>query len=162
MSTTKSNILRQSYSFQLQVCSSMGDFLVDTRRLRIKSISPNTHVVSTSVRRRTMSYEVVPTLKQRCVPVGLNLHQRFSLINADDYTARKVSKYGVFSGPYSVRIQENTDQKKLRIWMDTFHAEIYGVNLRIQLEYRKTRTRKNSVFGHFSRSAIYLTMTIFR
>ena len=29
---------------------------------------------------------------------------------------RKVSQHGVFSGPYSVRIQENTDQKKLRIW----------------------------------------------
>ena len=27
-----------------------------------------------------------------------------------------VSKYGVFSGPYSVRMRENTDQKKLRIW----------------------------------------------
>ena len=37
-------------------------------------------------------------------------------------TARKVSKYGVFSGPcypvsvFSDRIQENTDQKKFRIW----------------------------------------------
>ena len=34
-------------------------------------------------------------------------------------TTWKVSKYGVFSGPYflySVRIQENTDQKKLCIW----------------------------------------------
>ena len=30
--------------------------------------------------------------------------------------------------------------------------EIYGVNLRIQSEYRKTRTRKNSVLGNFSRS----------
>ena len=27
--------------------------------------------------------------------------------------------------------------------------EIYEVNLRIQSEYRKIRTRKNSVFGHF-------------
>ena len=32
------------------------------------------------------------------------------------------------------------------------NAEIYGVNLRIQCEYRKIRTRKNSVFGHFLRS----------
>ena len=31
-------------------------------------------------------------------------------------TAWKVSKYGVFSYPYSVRMRENTDQKKLRIW----------------------------------------------
>ena len=28
----------------------------------------------------------------------------------------------------------------------------FGVNLRIQSKYRKIRTRKNSVFGHFSRS----------
>ena len=27
-----------------------------------------------------------------------------------------MSKYGVISGPYSVRIQENSDQKKLLIW----------------------------------------------
>ena len=26
------------------------------------------------------------------------------------------SKNGVFSDPYSVQIQENTDKKKLRIW----------------------------------------------
>ena len=32
------------------------------------------------------------------------------------------------------------------------NTEVYGVNLRIQAEYRKIRTRKNSVFGHFSRS----------
>ena len=31
-------------------------------------------------------------------------------------TAWKVSKYGVISGPDSVRIQENTNQKQLRIW----------------------------------------------
>ena len=30
--------------------------------------------------------------------------------------SQKVSKYGDFSGRYSVRIQENTDQKKLHIW----------------------------------------------
>ena len=47
------------------------------------------------------------------------------------FTAWKVSKYGVFSGLY---------------------FPIY-VNLRIQAaEYRKLQTRKNSVFGHFSRS----------
>ena len=35
------------------------------------------------------------------------------------FLARKVSKYGVFSGPYfpySNWLRENTDQKKLRIW----------------------------------------------
>ena len=30
--------------------------------------------------------------------------------------AWKVSKNGVFSGPYLVRMLENTDQKKLSIW----------------------------------------------
>ena len=43
-----------------------------------------------------------------------------------------------FSGPYFPVFRLNT--------------EIYGVNFRIQSEYRKIRTRKNSIFGHFSRS----------
>ena len=54
------------------------------------------------------------------------------------FTAWKVSKYGVFSGLHFPVFGLNT--------------EIYGVNLRIQSEYRKTRTRKNSVLGNFSRS----------
>ena len=53
--------------------------------------------------------------------------------------AGKVSKYGNFSGPSFPVFGLNT--------------EIYGVNLRIQSEYRKMQTRKNSVFGHLSRSA---------
>ena len=54
-------------------------------------------------------------------------------------TASKVSKYGVFSGPYFPVSGLNT--------------EIYSINLRIQSEYRKIQTRKNSVFAHFSRIA---------
>ena len=53
-------------------------------------------------------------------------------------TAWKVFKYGVFPGPYFPVLGLNT--------------EIYSVNLGIQSEYRKIGTRKNSVFGHFSRS----------
>ena len=53
-------------------------------------------------------------------------------------TAWKVSKYGFFSGPYFPVPGLNT--------------EIYFVNLRIQSEYGKIRTKKNSAFGHFSRS----------
>ena len=49
-----------------------------------------------------------------------------------------MSKYGVFSGPYFPVFELNT--------------EIHGLNLRIQFEYKKIWTRKNSVFGHFSRS----------
>ena len=52
-------------------------------------------------------------------------------------TAWKVSKYGVFFGPY---------------------FPVFGlINLRIHSEYRKIRTRKNSVFGHFSRSELVTT-----
>ena len=48
----------------------------------------------------------------------------------------KSAKYGAFSGPHFPVFGLNTD--------------IYFVNLRIQSKYRKIRTRKNSVFGHFS------------
>ena len=44
------------------------------------------------------------------------------------YTAYKVLKYGVFSGPYFPVLGLNT--------------EIYKVNLQIQSEYRKIMTRK--------------------
>ena len=50
----------------------------------------------------------------------------------------QVTKGGVFSGPYFLVLGLNT--------------EIYFVNFRIQSEYWKLRTRKNSVFGDFSRS----------
>ena len=49
-----------------------------------------------------------------------------------------MSKYGVFSGPYFPTFWPNTDR--------------YSVTLRAQSECEKIRTRKNSVFGHFSRS----------
>ena len=77
---------------------------------------------------------------------------------------KSVQIYGVFSGPYfaafglnierfgvslhSVRMRENTDQKKLRI-------RTLFVSLRIQSECEKIQTRKNSVSGHFSRSDYY-------
>ena len=54
-------------------------------------------------------------------------------------TVWEVSKYRVFSGPYFPVFGLNT--------------EIYRVHLRIQSEYRKLRSRKNSVFGYFSHSA---------
>ena len=50
-----------------------------------------------------------------------------------------MSKYGVISGPYYPVFGLNT--------------EIYEVNLRIPSEYRRIRTRNNSVFGYLSRSA---------
>ena len=38
----------------------------------------------------------------------------WSFILCKSYTSWEVSKYGVFPGLYSVCIQENTDQKKLK------------------------------------------------
>ena len=90
-------------------------------------------------------------------------HDHIRDVSLDLITAWKVSKYGVVSSPYfpvfglnyedllrkppySIRIQENMDQKWLRIW--TLFA-----NLPMQSEYREIRTRNNSVFGHFSHSA---------
>ena len=57
--------------------------------------------------------------------------------------AWKVSKYGVFSGPYFPVFGLNTG--------------IYGVDLCILPEYRKIRTRKTSIFGHYLRSVIHLS-----
>ena len=56
-------------------------------------------------------------------------------------TAWKVSQYGVFSGPYFPTFGLNTER--------------YFVSLRIQCEWGKIRTRKNSVLGHFSRSVVW-------
>ena len=53
-------------------------------------------------------------------------------------TTWKLSKIGIFSSSYFPVFGLNT--------------KIYGVNHCIQSEYRKIRTRKNSVFEHFSRS----------
>ena len=39
--------------------------------------------------------------------------------------------------------------------MRRLNTEIHSVNLRIQSEYRKIRTRKNAVFGHFSRRVCF-------
>ena len=56
----------------------------------------------------------------------------WSVTNHIIFTVWKVSKYGVFSGSY---------------------FPLFGLNMEIQSEYRKIRTRKNSVFGKFSCSA---------
>ena len=55
-------------------------------------------------------------------------------------------KSGNFSGPYFPVFGLN--------------AEIYGVNLRIQSKYKKIRTRKNSIFGHFHVVIVLITRLI--
>ena len=62
------------------------------------------------------------------------------------YTAWKLSKYGVFSGPQFLVFGLKT--------------EIYFVNLRIQSKYRKIRTRRNSLFEHFSRGVFYTPLFV--
>ena len=64
------------------------------------------------------------------------------------YTAWKVSKYGVFSGPHFPAFGLNTER--------------YEVSLRIQSECGKIRTRKYSVFGHISHSVICTLLFILR
>ena len=54
------------------------------------------------------------------------------------YPHFRESKYKVFSGPYFPVFGLSTER--------------YSVSLRIQSECEKIRTRKNSLFGHFSRS----------
>ena len=61
-------------------------------------------------------------------------------------TSGKVSKYGVFSGPFFPVFGLNTER--------------YRVSLRILSECGKMWTRKNSVFGHFSHSDISLLSII--
>ena len=62
------------------------------------------------------------------------------LWDTNQSTVWKVSQYRIFSGPYFPAFG--------------LYAERYSVSLHIQSEYRKIRTRKNSLFGHFSRSGV--------
>ena len=68
----------------------------------------------------------------------INSEQTRNYKSKFNFTAWKVSKYRVFCGSYFSVFGLNT--------------VIYSVNLRIQSGYWKIRTRKNSIFRHFSRS----------
>ena len=91
----------------------------------------------------SFGYTLIKYLRQICFSFLFFLVK--SNMSFQIYTAWKVSTYGVFSGPYFPIFGLNT--------------EIYSVNLRIQSAYRKICTRKNSVFGHFSRSVRYFGVT---
>ena len=75
----------------------------------------------------------------------LLLKKQISLYLLIKYTAWKVTKYGVFSSPYFPAFGLNMERSF------GLNTERYGVSLRIQSECGKIRTRKNSVFGQFSR-----------
>ena len=60
-------------------------------------------------------------------------------IATSNYTAWKVSKYRLFSGPY---------------------FPVFGLNTEIYSECRKIRTRKNSVFGYFLHSVRYIAPSL--
>ena len=88
-----------------------------------------------------------------------NIYDRTLRLFTVNYTAWKVSKCGVFLVTiflYLARIQENTDQKKLRIL--TLFTQ--WVNIRIQSKCRKIRTRKNSILGQFSLLTIFIKVSI--
>ena len=92
-----------------------------------------------------LKLEVFKQMKTQVQNYGIKFCLRvlfyFCLSKTKDYwesKRSKMSKYGVISGLYFPVFGMN--------------REIYGVNLRIQYEYRKIRTRKNSVFEQFSRS----------
>ena len=61
-------------------------------------------------------------------------------------TAWKLSKYGVFSGPYFRPFGLDTER--------------YEVSLRMQSECAKIRIRKNSEFGQFSRSDAFYAVVL--
>ena len=104
-------------------------------------------------------------LREKCPNMEFFLVRIFLYLNRIRRFTRK--------SPYSARIQENTDQEKKKTpYLDTFHvvhfvslvshcvSTVYFVSVRIQSECRKIRTRKISVFGHFSRRFIYVALTI--
>ena len=76
-----------------------------------------------------------------------------------DWIRRDTEYLFVFSpNIWSVFSRIRTEYEEM--WSISFPAfglntERYGVSLRIQSEYGKIRTRKNSVFGYFSRSEIF-------
>ena len=81
------------------------------------------------------------SLKIQIAPLGFAAIGAHRWLTFDTFfTARKVSKYRVFFGPYFPVYGMN--------------SEIYGANLHIQPKYRKIRARKNYVFGHLSRSVL--------
>ena len=79
-------------------------------------------------------------------------------------TSWKVSEYGVFSGQYSVQMQENTKQKKLRIWTifsqwKTFLNMFFTVHLLTQ-ESVLVKTSLESQKFHYLSSLIYAKFII--
>ena len=94
--------------------------------------------------RINLSYHRLQFVKETQINTVSNIEQKVN-------TVWKVSNTAwVISGPYFPVFRLNT--------------EIYSVNLRIQSEYRKIRTRKKSVFEHFSSSGnvLFTTYIVFR
>ena len=70
------------------------------------------------------------------------------------YFTERLSESGVFKESALRGKCPNVELFLVRIFLYFGQiTEIYGVNLRIQSEYRKIWIRNDTVFGHFSRSA---------
>ena len=63
-----------------------------------------------------------------------------------------IKKYALFNLTFSTTFSLLHFYLTLRLLNEMFRNQVYKyeVNLRIQSEYRKIRSRNNSVFGHFS------------
>ena len=101
---------------------------------RANSFRKNEVIQKTTLHFMTNNYE--STLQEDL----LNKTRKPNMNLKNTSTGWKVSQYGVFSSPYFLVLGLNTVR--------------YSVSLRIQLECGKIRTRKNSVFGHFSPSVV--------
>ena len=85
-----------------------------------------------------LKFPAVNTKAIKSSTANLKLNQQKIKTKSKAATSWKVFKYGVFSGPYFPVFGLNTER--------------YFVSIRIQSKCGKIRTRKNSVFGHFSGS----------
>ena len=99
--------------------------------LMIHSWKSSTWLINSSC----FSYKPLQSLREKCPDTEVFLVRIFLY---SDWIRREVSKYGVISDPYFPVFGLNTER--------------YGASFCIQSDYRKIRTRNNSVCGHFSRS----------
>ena len=94
----------------------------------------------------TCSFNICLLVPKPIVPSKLKRgFCEFCEIFQNTFTARKVSKYGVFSGPCFPAFGLNTER--------------CSVFFRIQSKCGKILTRKNSLFGHFSCEAVICSRT---
>ena len=81
-----------------------------------------------------------------CAFISQNNAPRHTHTVDSEVVVRRCSVKTVF-----LKISQNSQDNTCARVSFLIKLQASGVNLRIQSEYRKIRTRKNSLFGHFSR-----------